>query len=708
MTFMRNTLPHSYVRIYARAARRLCLNRKTTLCAALLIALGAALRLYALGELPPGIHQDEASGIYDGWALLNYGITRNGNSWPVHFIAWGDGLNALYTYIALPFIWIGGMDTTMYRLPMAIVGIASLWLMWRTAHNAAGDKFALLALLFLALSPWHIMATRWGFDPNMLPFPILLSAYFLSRHDRHRFGVQAAAVAALSLSAYAYGTAYIFAPMFLAAAFGWLALNGVLTLRRLIALSAIAAAVAAPIILFLIVNLFDLDTMRILGATIPRYPGLARYEKTTLLFRGDWADMLSNIGDMSRLLLGYPDRNTSATLALGNVLSALPEWGALPRFSIIAAAAGLGVVLHRAITRRDFGVHLLVVFWLVLGLATSAFSDARVHRMNLVWLPALYLIALGLSAARLPRASLCAALAAAVALGGVFAHQYFREYKAAATPAFQNGLDAAISRAVETAREGEMIFISPRIDRPYPYVLRHTLTPPQRYIETRVLISNYNSILAFDRFTIVRPLQRDAPQRNLESPRGNELQYRHMQTAGVNIGGIEHYIFTLPKDAADIEALDADKYIVERHGIFAYAYPKNGGSEGSGAIRVDEPLAQGEPAARAKFNLHIQDGELTYFKTPCDQYDARQRFFLHIVPSDISDLPEERRRHGFDNLDFWFGDYGALFGRQCLAHVPLPEYAIAAIETGQTKQAREWPRFWRQSWKRLWTAELKF
>ena len=119
---MRNTPLRSYVWDCAQAAKRLCLNRKTTLCAALLIGVGVALRLYAIGDLPPGIHHDEASGLYDDWALLHYGIDRNGDSWPVHFVAWGSGLNALYPYMAMPFIWFAGMDIAAYRLPMAISG----------------------------------------------------------------------------------------------------------------------------------------------------------------------------------------------------------------------------------------------------------------------------------------------------------------------------------------------------------------------------------------------------------------------------------------------------------------------------------------------------------------------------------------------------------------------------------------------------------
>ena len=64
--------------------------------------------------------------------------------------------------------------------------------------------------------------------------------------------------------------------------------------------------------------------------------------------------------------------------------------------------------------------------------------------------------------------------------------------------------------------------------------------------------------------------------------------------------------------------------------------------------------AAGEPVARSVFDLYVTDGQLTYVKEECDQEDTEQRFFLHIVPERADDLPQERREHGFDNLDFDF------------------------------------------------------
>ena len=94
-------------------------------------------------------------------------------------------------------------------------------------------------------------------------------------------------------------------------------------------------------------------------------------------------------------------------------------------------------------------------------------------------------------------------------------------------------------------------------------------------------------------------------------------------------------------------------------------------------------VVEGEPSAHSVFDIYTEDGALIYVKEQCDQSDIADRFFLHIVPERVADLPESRRRHGFDNLDFEFFLRGALFDGKCAARVPLPGYAVASIRTGQ-------------------------
>ncbi len=99
-----------------------------------------------------------------------------------------------------------------------------------------------------------------------------------------------------------------------------------------------------------------------------------------------------------------------------------------------------------------------------------------------------------------------------------------------------------------------------------------------------------------------------------------------------------------------------------------------------------EDAVSGEPVARGAFDVHLSDGALVYVKEPCEQGDTDAKFFLHIAPELVGDLPEERRESGFDNFDFEFFLNGALFDGKCAARVPLPDYAVASIRTGQSAE----------------------
>ena len=95
--------------------------------------------------------------------------------------------------------------------------------------------------------------------------------------------------------------------------------------------------------------------------------------------------------------------------------------------------------------------------------------------------------------------------------------------------------------------------------------------------------------------------------------------------------------------------------------------------------------ASQEPDARAEFNIYLDEDRrtLTYTREPCEAADIAAPFFLHVVPERADGLPQERREVGFDNRDFDFRLRGAMFDGKCAAQVPLPEYRIAAMRTGQ-------------------------
>ena len=113
------------------------------------------------------------------------------------------------------------------------------------------------------------------------------------------------------------------------------------------------------------------------------------------------------------------------------------------------------------------------------------------------------------------------------------------------------------------------------------------------------------------------------------------------------------------------------------------------------AERVDKaalgeyPAKLGErfPEIRSDFDVHLIENRLIYVKEQCTRDDVAAQFFLHVYPAAPGDLPDHRKPHGFDNFDFQFDQYDTRSDGTCLAEISLPDYDIAAIETGQYVKA---------------------
>ena len=112
---------------------------------------------------------------------------------------------------------------------------------------------------------------------------------------------------------------------------------------------------------------------------------------------------------------------------------------------------------------------------------------------------------------------------------------------------------------------------------------------------------------------------------------------------------------------------------------------------------LGDPLARllgdSPPAIRSDWDVYLIENSLIYVKKdPCSPQDAEPTFFLHLDPVDMNDLPRHRKQYGFDNLDFAFGNHRIpIKGEVCAAVRALPDYAIAAIRTGQyTGEGRIW------------------
>lgn len=208
----------------------------TMAAAALLLLVAGALRLYGLGEAPPGIFRDELEKGYTALQLWETG--RHGIPGPdgvavsgpiplfIETFAGHDRTSAIYQYLSAPIVGLFGLGVVTTRLVAGLAGwltvaLAGLW-GWRVAGRAG----ALVALAVAAAHPTGIIFSRWA-QQGVTALPLLLGALLLldtawREAGRHGRALALLAGLMLGLAAYAYDPLRLTVPLLAA---GWLAIH---------------------------------------------------------------------------------------------------------------------------------------------------------------------------------------------------------------------------------------------------------------------------------------------------------------------------------------------------------------------------------------------------------------------------------------------------------------------------------------------------
>ncbi|MBT9585245.1 glycosyltransferase family 39 protein [bacterium] len=443
-----------------------------------LLLLGAVVRCYGFPDIPPGLNQDEASAGYDAWALWNHGVDRHGFSHPVHLVAWGSGQNALYSYLAMPFIALFGLNPLGVRSLSLAFGLFTLVAFHRFSRAVSDDRTSLWATFLLAVNPWHIMVSRWALESNLFPGIFLIAVWLMvSAVERPR--LLPASFACFSLSLYAYGPAYLIVPIFLVVAtanlrkLGW---------RVLLGSWAVFAVLGLPIALFVIVNLFQLPSLNLGLFTVPRLSTPPRFVEVTSIF--------DSTGAVPQLR-----QNLSRCLQFLWTQSDPRLWNQIPGFGYAYPVHWPFTLLGLALLLRNWRASapcFLVLAWILAGLALCpCFPVPNINRLNILFLPLILCTAVGLNwlitrtgrfSPALGRVTLAGFLCLYLAFFGRFCQAYFKHFPARIGPLFFEGLGEAIQFA-ESNAPGP-ICLTNQINMPYIYVLFYTQADPRLFQST--------------------------------------------------------------------------------------------------------------------------------------------------------------------------------------------------------------------------------
>ncbi len=454
------------------------------------LAVGIFVRVWCFGAVPGGLNQDEAFAGYEAWSLLNCGTDSAGYRFPVYLTAWGSGMNALNSYLMIPFIAMFGLEVWVIRLPQLIVACLTLPAVYGAVRRLSGRLTALTAMFLLAICPWHIMLARWGLESNLAPGFLVFGLYFFLRAlEDESFLMLSAAMYGASL--YCYATVWPFVPLIILLQ----CVHAIRTKRLKFSACAIVsllilAIFALPLLLFLAVNYGLIGELRLPFLSVPKLLYMRSGELS-------FSHFFENLGNAMKMFLTQSD---------GLPWNCAGIFGQLYPFSVVFELIGLGFCISRyvkALRENTFSGEAFILIQLFAALLLTALIDVNVNRANIIFIPRVMLAACGIVFAS--RLSGKAALPAVCAMYAVFflffTSYYFGEYSTQISFYFGGGTGEAVGAALDTPGK---IYVSDDIY--YPVVLFYSETPTDEFrasVEYRSYPAAYLKAKSFGRFEFI-------------------------------------------------------------------------------------------------------------------------------------------------------------------------------------------------------------
>jgi len=442
---------------------------------ALIVFLAGWVRFVALGEIPPGFNQDEASNGYDAYCFLHTGRDRHGDRLPITLKAFSDLVDhrsPVYAYCSILPVAIFGLGHFAARFTAAALGTLSVPLCFIAGRALFGRFVGLLAAAFLAVSPWHIFMSRFGHEPCIVPFFMLLAVVLTLKGMLGRPAWLYAAGMAWAAAVYNYPVTRLFVPLFLCAL--GVAYRDVLRRR---ARHAVGASVLAGVLVLPLAHVTWSNYAKVQG----RFRQISILDepptRAVIIFVGNYVNHL-----LPQFLCLRGGRVEGHDIKISYVfLFPFLLWG-----------------IVRCMRRRQPG-DVAVLAWFLLSPIPASLT--RFYPPNalraIVMIPSIELLAaVGVvdvvarlrRVPRLRRVVVGALVSIGLASTMLYLISYFVVYPNYPAPGFQYGFREALAAAWEMAQPGDRIVVTNcDTNQPYIFVLFYGRYPPSKFQRERVV-----------------------------------------------------------------------------------------------------------------------------------------------------------------------------------------------------------------------------
>ena len=142
-----------------------------------ILCLGAYLRLYKIDAYMTFLGDEGRDVLIVKRMIVDHKWTLLGPTASVG----GFFMGPIYYYFMLPFLWIWKLNPVGTAVMVALIGIMTIYIVYRTGYTMFGKTEGLGAAFLYALSPLVIAYSRSSWNPNIVPFFSTLLLYLCFR-----------------------------------------------------------------------------------------------------------------------------------------------------------------------------------------------------------------------------------------------------------------------------------------------------------------------------------------------------------------------------------------------------------------------------------------------------------------------------------------------------------------------------------------------
>lgn len=476
-------------------------------------------RTFHISTNPPAISWDEASIGYNAFTILTTGKDEHGKFMPLDaFAAFGDYKPPVPIYLTVPFVAVFGLTELAVRLPSALAGVLTVWVLYLLvlelfSRSKQAKSVALVSAALLAVTPWHIMLSRTGFEANIALLFLVTGVLFVLR-SRSRPEYFYVAWLPFVLGIYTFNSTRYAGPLIGLALLIYVGKHVAAHKKQVMAGLVIALIALLPIAPHLVSRQARLRFEEVSIFTDLRTVLTSNTRREADQFAW-WSAAMHNrrVGYAREYLIHFFDNLEPRFLFMtgdGNPKFSIQDTGQLLLVSAPFLIFGWLTIF------RDYPyMGWLLLWWLVAAIAPSAVARETPHALRIenglpvYMIVTAYGIVMSVLSAAAKRRLLYSLVLAILLVGnfGYFWHNLMAHYPKEYSGEWQYGYKQAIEVARKNEDTFDTIVLTESIGRPYIYALFYGKVPLAQFMESKDAAfdaAGFYNVYGFDKYRFTK------------------------------------------------------------------------------------------------------------------------------------------------------------------------------------------------------------